>query len=347
MKPMNKIVFCLSCVICFSFSLTANAQQSRRPVPFIFDTDIGNDVDDVLALGMIHSLQNRGECELLAVTITKDHPAAAAFVDAVNTFYGRGNIPVGVCRSGITTAKGKFIGLADIKENGEYRYPHDLISEKEAPNAVAVLRKALADAEDGSVVIAQVGFSTNLANLLNSKADAICPLSGVDLVKKKVKLFSIMAGAFEKIPHKGKRVIHHEYNVIKDIPACKTLTEKSPVPIIWSGYEIGISVAYPHESIEQDYRYVKHHPLAEAYILYSPPPHNRPTWDLTSVLFGIRPDRGYFDLSEKGTVTVQDDGVTTFEAEKNGLHRYLKLNDQQKIRVTEALVFLSSEPPQK
>jgi hypothetical protein len=58
------------------------------PVALVFDTDIGNDtdtdVDDVLALGLIHALAARGECELVAVTITKDHPLAAPFTDAVN-----------------------------------------------------------------------------------------------------------------------------------------------------------------------------------------------------------------------------------------------------------------------
>ncbi len=79
--------------------------QANEPlrIPLIFDTDIGNDCDDVLALGMIHALQDRQECELLAVTITKDHELAAPFVDAVNTFYGRGDIPIGVCRSGVTS----------------------------------------------------------------------------------------------------------------------------------------------------------------------------------------------------------------------------------------------------
>lgn len=48
--------------------------QSAEPVRLIFDTDIGNDVDDALALGVIHALQSRGECELLAVTVSKDHP---------------------------------------------------------------------------------------------------------------------------------------------------------------------------------------------------------------------------------------------------------------------------------
>ena len=41
-------------------------------------------------------------------------------------------------------------------------------------------------------------------------------------------------------------------------------------------------------------------PLAEAYIRHNPPPHNRPTWDLTSVLYAVLPDRGYFDVSPRG-----------------------------------------------
>ena len=29
---------------------------AKRPIPLMFDTDIGNDIDDALALGMIHAL---------------------------------------------------------------------------------------------------------------------------------------------------------------------------------------------------------------------------------------------------------------------------------------------------
>ena len=38
------------------------------PVAIVYDTDIGNDVDDVLALGMIHALQSRGHCDLFALS---------------------------------------------------------------------------------------------------------------------------------------------------------------------------------------------------------------------------------------------------------------------------------------
>ena len=59
--------------------------------------------------------------------------------------------------------------------------------------------------------------------------------------------------------------------------------------MVFSGFEIGIALPYPAVSIERDYGYVRHHPLAEAYIRRNPPPHNRPTWDLTSVLYAVSP----------------------------------------------------------
>lgn len=342
MKQLGLIAICI-----FVGAAIANADE-HRPVPLIFDTDIGNDCDDVLAMGVIHALQTRGECELLAVTITKDHELAAAFADAVNTFYGRGDIPIGVCRSGVTPKPGSFNILAAKKDNGQDRFEHDLRSGKDAPDAVDVLRKTLASQEDGSVVIVQVGFSTNLANLLKSKADQHSKLSGLDLVKKKVKMLSIMAGAFRQIRNgKGQLYDHKEYNIVKDIPAAKTLANDWPTPIIWSGFEIGKNLTYPHQSILRDYRYVPHHPLPEAYTLYIPPPHNRPTWDLTSVLHAVRPEHEYFDLSATGQVRVADDGLTTFEESADGRDRYLILRDDQKGRAREALVQLSSQPPAK
>lgn len=316
------------------------------PVPLIYDTDIGNDCDDVLALGMIHALESRGECKLLAVTITKDHELAAPFADAVNWFYGRKDVPIGVCRgSGVTPDAGKFNLLARQMDNGNLRYPHRIKSGDDAPDAVTVLRKALASSADGSVVIAQVGFSTNLANLLASGGDDISPLSGLDLVRQKVKLLSIMAGAFEKVPNnRGELYEHREYNVVQDIPSAKKLAADWPTEIVWSGFEIGLALPYPHQSILRDYRYVEHHPLMDAYILYNPPPHNRPTWDLTSVLYAVRPENDYFGLSEPGRVKVADDGLTTFHPEGQR-DRYLILRDGDHSRVTEALTLLSSQPP--
>ena len=325
---------------------SATNPSSTNPVPIIFDTDMGNDCDDALALGVIHALESRGECKLLAVTITKDHELAAPYVDCVNTFYGRGDIPIGVCRnSGKTPDPGKYNQVSQIMDNGQFRFPHDLLSGNNAPTAVEVLRNTLANAQDHSVVIVQVGFSTNLANLLQSPADAIHPLPGRQLVAQKVKLVSIMAGAFAKIPNeKGELTDHREYNVAEDIASIKKLVELCDVPMLWSGFEIGLILTYPHQSILEDFRYTPHHPLPEAYIAYIPPPHDRPTWDLTSVLAAIRPNRSYFDVSQPGTVSVSDNALTTFAQSETGKHRFLILNPLTAEKAREALVQLASQP---
>lgn len=314
-----------------------------RPVPVIFDTDIGNDCDDVLAMAMLHSLASRQEVDLLAVTITKDHPLAARYVSALNQYYRRPGIPIGVVRDGKTREAGKFLPLVERQENGKYLYPVGPTLGKPAgvPDAVTVLRRTLAMARDQSVSVVQVGFSTNLARLLESPADALSPLAGVDLVKAKVKELSIMAGAFQKIDGK----IHKEYNVVEDIASCRKLAEKWPTPIYWSGFEVGLAITYPAESILRDFAYTPKHLVAESYIVYEPPPHNRPCWDLTSALFVARPDRGYFGLSKPGRVTVKEDGETLFTEEPNGRDRYLTVTREQAARTREAFSHLCSEPP--
>ena len=41
-------------------------------------------------------------------------------------------------------------------------------------------------------------------------------------------------------------------------------------------------------------------------------PYDRETWDLTSVLQAIEPGNNYFNLSEKGTITIDSIGQSIF-----------------------------------
>lgn len=66
------------------------------PVNVIYDTDIMSDLDDVLGLAMLHTLHDRHEANLVAVTISTDDKWCASYVDVVNTFYGHPEIPVGI-----------------------------------------------------------------------------------------------------------------------------------------------------------------------------------------------------------------------------------------------------------
>jgi inosine-uridine nucleoside N-ribohydrolase len=311
------------------------AEPTPPPAParVIFDTDMGNDIDDAMALALLHSLQARGECQVLAVTLTKNDPLAGPFIDAVNTFYGRGDVPIGVRREGGKNNENRFLKLAAVKDGDRLRYARDL-DNGTAPEAKELLRQTLAAQPDGSVILVQVGFFSNLAALLAAPAD-------VALLKQKVKLLSIMAGSFQTIEHNNHYL---EYNVTCDVPAAQKLAQDWPTPIVWSGFEIGIALKYPAVSIERDFNYVPHHIIPEAYRLYEPPPHERPTWDLTAALYAVRPDRGYFDLSPPGRVTVEADGFTRFKPESKGRDRFLILNTAQLSRTREALVQLVTQP---
>jgi len=341
----NTMLRCVVMLLGVSGSLAkAAGEAGAGPVAIIFDTDMGNDIDDALALGLIHALQARGECRLLAVTLSKDNTWAGPFVDMVNTFYGRGEIPVGVVRGGVTPEDGSYLRqtLETKNPSGQPAFAYDLKKGEDAPDAVTVLRQALAGQADQSVVMVQVGFSTNLARLLDSKPDTASTLSGMDLVRHKVRLLSLMGGAFVNKDDKPFR----EYNIMMDIQSAKTLFEQWPGEIVASGFEIGEAILYPAQSIGLDYRYVPQHPLRVAYESYMKFPYDRPTWDLTSVLYAVRPERNYFGLSPAGQIVVEpDSGVTRFVEKADGKHRYLRADDQQCRRVAELFTHLCSQPP--
>jgi inosine-uridine nucleoside N-ribohydrolase len=299
--------------------LMANVCFAAHPV--IFDTDMGNDIDDALALAMLHALSDRGECDLIGVTLTNGHPAAVPYVRMINRFYGRGDLPVGAA---VRALKG---GASDGYLTAALRGEP---ARGEAPTeaAPALLRRLLANARE-KVVIVQTGFSTNLAALLDSP-------DGAALAKEKVALVVAMAGNFAG----GEP----EYNVRIDVASAKRVFENWPTPMVFSGFEIGRDLLYPAASIEHDFSYARPHPIAESYRAYQKMPYNRPTWDLTAALEAVRPEHGYFGLSEAGTVTVEANGATRF-APGQGDRRYLRLDPSKRAEILEVLTLLASQPP--
>ncbi|MEM9587397.1 MAG: nucleoside hydrolase, partial [Planctomycetota bacterium] len=216
-----------------------------RPVRVVFDTDISGDVDDVLALAMLHTLADRNECVIEAVTISKINPLAAPFVDAVNTFYGRPDIPIGVTRDAQRRSS-KYLKLVNVKDGDAFRYPHDVETDQDVPTAVELLRKTLANANDRSITLIQVGLAANLADLVDSKPDSISPLSGAELIRRKVRMVSVMAGAFR--PVRGNQHFL-EANVKNGVGSMQRFAERWPsdIPVVWSDFLIGIAAAYPRE----------------------------------------------------------------------------------------------------
>jgi purine nucleosidase len=299
--------------------LIANFCFAARPL--IFDTDMGNDIDDALALAMLHSLSDRGECELIGVTLTNANPAAVPYIRMLNRFYGRGELPVGAAIRALKGGAGDGYMAAALGNTAAG-------SAAPAEPAPALLRRLLSNARE-KVVIVQTGFSTNLAALLES-AD------GAALAKEKVALVVAMAGNFAG----GEP----EYNVRIDVASAKAVFERWPTPIVFSGFEIGRDLLYPAASIEHDFAYARPHPIAESYRAYSKMPYDRPTWDLTAALEAARPEHGYFGLSEPGAVLVESNGATRF-VPGQGDRRYLRLDPSKRAEILEALALLASQPP--
>ena len=131
---MKAAILVLGLVIAFS-----SVALGQTPAGIIFDTDMGNDVDDAMALAMLHAFESRGECRLIAVTITKDNPWSAVYVDLVNTFYGRGHIPIGVVKgSGVTPESNPMIQIPAERQDRKQQQPD---AEREPLRGVLVRRE--------------------------------------------------------------------------------------------------------------------------------------------------------------------------------------------------------------
>ena len=145
---------------------------AEPPVNIIFDTDMGGDCDDVGALFILHGAVERGEAKLLATMGCISADAIAPCLDAINTWFGRPEIPVGTLKD-----SGFLVGphyTAEITR----RFPHRFASGNDYPDAVTLYRQVLAKQPDRSVVVVAIGPLRNLANLLKSGPDAASPLGG-------------------------------------------------------------------------------------------------------------------------------------------------------------------------
>ena len=161
-----------------------------QPVRLIFDSDMQTDCDDVGALAVLHALADKGEVEILATPVCVLNPWAAPCTDAINTYYGRPDIPIGQLKgtNGVNLTSRFAQGIAQ-------GFPNDTTAAS-APDAVVMYRQILASEADDSVTILSLGYMNNLQNLLNSPADAISPLTGAELIAQKVKVWICMGGNF-------------------------------------------------------------------------------------------------------------------------------------------------------
>ena len=324
-----KKLFC-TLVVCISILFSGCTSEHKSGcLEVIFETDIGNDIDDALALDMLYKYMDQGIIRLSAVMLNKCAPDVGEYMDIMNTWYGYPDIPVGIVRNGADDPWGHYAkDIVSLKnEDGIPMFKRTHKDYDKLPDAHILYRKILASKPDHSVVISSVGFSTNLARLLDTPADEYSPLTGKELVAKKVKLLVPMAGNMED----SKYV---EYNVQRDIPAAQKVFAEWPTPIVVSPFELGLAIEYPGKSIECDFTWTPQHPMVESYKSYGDGSvqYDRPTWDLTSVLYAVEGDK-WFTVSEPGSIRITDEGCSIFTPSSDGTFRYLKATPEQAVGI--------------
>ena len=314
---------------------------TEEPVKIIFETDLGNDIDDALALDMLYKYMDTGKAELLAICLNKEGRAPAEYADIMNTWYGYPDVPIGIIHDGIdceNDAVNYAMAVAEMKdESGNLKYARSLENHDALPESHLLAREILSKQKDGSVTMVSVGFSTNLIRLLDTRPDEYSELDGEELVARKVNLLVIMAGCFNDPGI-------HEYNVVKDIPAAKRIMGEWPTEVVVTPFELGVRVCYPASSIEKDFGWAQDHPMVDAYESYMPMPYDRPMWDPSAVLYAVERDK-WFSVSPAGRIEVSDVGSTTFTESSEGNRRYLYVDDVQADVMKNHFVELVSTKP--
>ena len=308
LAPLAMVLLAVE-LLCASAPVTA----AEQPKKVIYETDMCLDVDDVGGLALLHALADKGEVEILAVTFNEVHPSGAAAIDAINTWYGRGGIPVGIYKGNLAAPDiSKYLGPVAA-------FPHDLTRET-APTALEVYRKVLAAQPDKSVTIISVGFLNNLYDLL--KADP-------DLVGKKVKEMVVMGSR----NHDGFNLSRHD-----TVAQSEFVIRNWPTPLVISSHGGGTKTGAKLSGAAAK------NPVREAYYQWFDQSYEgRSSWDQVAVLYGVRGLGNCFREITTGKGTLRNG----FEWQMQPGHRsYLeaKLSDQGFVDIIEPLMI---KPPRK
>ncbi len=315
---VKKTAFVALMLVVLALTLTAPAFAQPK---IIFDTDFGGDADDLGALVMLHNLHNRGECELLAIMSWSTEEYVIPAMDGVNRYYGNPDVPMGIRHRDAHHLDWNYNRpIADA-------LPHERTND-DVPLAVDLYRQILAQQDDQSVTVVTVGPLRNIEDLLRSEPDEHSSLPGKELVEEKVEKFVIMGGHFPEGTN--------EWNFNGNMPGVtQYVLEELPVPVVFSGYEIGSQIqtgAAFNEIDPENPLYVGYKHFSE----YAPWMRDRyegeildnASYDQTAVLYAVRGGLGvYWDKVEDGYCVADENGDNRWVEGDNGDHAYLVLRE--------------------
>ena len=291
----------------------------------IFDTDIGGDSDDVMALDLLMSAHKAGDCRLTGVTYSADVPYSPALIRSILDYYSFQDVPVG--RAPFREEHKPRTKDCYAKPVADVFGGADAPTYETTPDAVKLLRRLLV--ENGKSTLVVTGWLTNVADLLTSQPDEISPLTGIELVRSCVDEIAVMGGNFShqdastpfrtQPDENGDLRPIAEWNIYADIPAAQRVFEVCPVPLSVIPFSLGLNmisggpmVKAGGENRPDSYSFIVHESL-----------NGRHSWDPATALYAVYGTKPWFYRSAPGKVTITDEGISHFDASRGGNCRLL------------------------
>lgn len=319
--------------------MQAGRGAARPAIGIAFEGDVGHRIDAILAMALLQGFVSKTEARSVAVAVSRSSFKSAQIADVVGGYYAPrpvgGSLMIGMPEGPGAASDAPPLAslLATKREDGTRPYTSNIAVTLDTADNAVLIRNVLLGQHDGNAAIVVAGPATGLVRLLN--------LFGArPQITAKVKHLVLAFGAFGP----GAAA---EASVKSDIASARTLLAEWPSPLVLAGAEVGAALPYPGASIERDFASAPAHPVADAYRAAGRMPYDAASPALAAMLYAIKPDDGYFKLSEPGTVTVADDGRTTFTPAADGRHRYLIADPAQKERVTKLYTDLVSAQPSR
>lgn len=326
---MRCLVISLFAIIFFTACEQKIDKSDDVPLKIIFDTDMGSDCDDVGALALLHQFANQGKVEILGCIYSSGKvPYGAGVVDAINRYYGRGDIPVGACYTNcIGDPVDKMQAEKLAKDTAAFH--NRIIHNRDAEEQTRLNRKLLARGSDQSITYITVGHTRGLYDLLISDPDDISPLSGKELIFQKISRW-VALGALDANNSKGEYRKDWNFFFNGTAPYTQYLLNNFPKQIVMvnGGAQVftGASLSKtPNGNIVRTaYRdwlwNVEQKTLMD----------QRPSWDLVTIYYAVEGLDKFFREEPKGWLDFdKDKGCLWIVGENDTIrnHRYISQFD--------------------
>ena len=242
-------------------------------VPIIFDTDLGEDIDDLYALylALFHP-----RIEVLAVTtVHGDTQAKARLAGKVLRLAGRPNVPVG---AGIGISKARLERgqtLPDAKQSASYvTYVSQADPEwgRDYPSAFEVISQALSESRAPVALVGEGAYS-NIAEAVRRAAAS---------AREKIRCIAVMGGETE--------ALKSEYNVLCD-PEAADYVFNCGLPVFMATFNLTARLRMTMAEVDEHFAKSTspvHRVLADCTALWNPHRGSKPgpvLYDLVPVFW--------------------------------------------------------------